>query len=766
MNQSPSTPYDITAIVIARAEGALLYRTLRSIMAAVEEATKHGIKTEVLVVLDSPTRETQEYAPRITARWPEAKCQLSPSGSGMMSGVTQATGTYIAVIEAADLICHAWLHTAFQKARQQQSSNIAVHAELSLEFGPELVLREHRATRLMAGQLLELAFQRIWTGTFLTSKETLLSIPYLEVDADSGFGDAARYWYCNLLAAEGQVVIAPQTCVFVRNQPKPADATGIVTRNTLLRPTPFLSPRFLREQNAIEADTKQPTSADSSTTEPAGLRGQLESAAKRISASTEKFPAIQKSLGYVYRKVVGKNDPLHSVPDWLLNEWKLLAEIEPGLFPDRETLSQVERASWTELPETKAYLALCQSITTQPQTDHAPPYSHVVLLPWLKRGGAEHEAIHYIVAVASDRSNRVLVVLTEGSEAPWQDRLPAEVKLLDFWGLSRHLRPHYRQRLLAQFLVQLQPSVVQIVSSQLGSQIFANYGRALSQISQLYAPAFCAEISPEGKLLSYVVTYLPEYARYLTAIHADNARVLDYLAETFAIDKAKMFVHYQPIQIQTHADAPQPPRSTLHVLWAGRLDRQKRPDLLLAIANACRAMDMHFHAYGSSLLPWDKAKVDFEQAENVTYHGGFNGLASLPMADFDVFLNTSQWDGMPNILLEAGSVGLPIVTSDVGGIGELIRTEETGLLVAPFDDVPQYVAALSHLLNDRELRSRLATNCRELLAQRHSWSHFIEDINRFPGYCARPIDVAKVFLGPTQNLPVDTVSSSNLAGQP
>ncbi len=60
------------------------------------------------------------------------------------------------------------------------------------------------------------------------------------------------------------------------------------------------------------------------------------------------------------------------------------------------------------------------------------------------------------------------------------------------------------------------------------------------------------------------------------------------------------------------------------------------------------------------------------------------------MATADVFVLSSLWEGLPLVVLEAMVSGLPVVSTDIGGVPELVVENETGFLVPPKD--PQLLA--------------------------------------------------------------------------
>ncbi len=85
----------------------------------------------------------------------------------------------------------------------------------------------------------------------------------------------------------------------------------------------------------------------------------------------------------------------------------------------------------------------------------------------------------------------------------------------------------------------------------------------------------------------------------------------------------------------------------------------------------------------------------------------------------DIFVNTSHVDNMPVAILEAGALGLPVVSTTIGGIADLLKDGETALLT-PDGDVEAMVEAIRRLLRDPDLAGRLSAAGRRL-AERSGW---------------------------------------------
>ena len=85
---------------------------------------------------------------------------------------------------------------------------------------------------------------------------------------------------------------------------------------------------------------------------------------------------------------------------------------------------------------------------------------------------------------------------------------------------------------------------------------------------------------------------------------------------------------------------------------------------------------------------------------------------------FDLFcLPSYANEGVPQALMQAMACALPVVTTPVGSIGEIVQDADTGRLVAPQDAIALR-AAIEGLLRDGELRARLGRNARSAALQR------------------------------------------------
>jgi glycosyltransferase involved in cell wall biosynthesis len=73
-------------------------------------------------------------------------------------------------------------------------------------------------------------------------------------------------------------------------------------------------------------------------------------------------------------------------------------------------------------------------------------------------------------------------------------------------------------------------------------------------------------------------------------------------------------------------------------------------------------------------------------------------------------------EGLPNVLLESMSMDVPVVASDLGGVGEVVVDGETGYKVEP-GDIQGLAEAITKLWEDQEAYTRMRANVRKLMVE-------------------------------------------------
>ena len=121
------------------------------------------------------------------------------------------------------------------------------------------------------------------------------------------------------------------------------------------------------------------------------------------------------------------------------------------------------------------------------------------------------------------------------------------------------------------------------------------------------------------------------------------------------------------------------PQDKLIVTMVGVMRRGKGQTV--AIEAAKKLPDVHFVFVGDGELA-DDLKAQAADLTNVQFMGTRTDISEILNAS-DIFILPSDLEALPTVLIEAGAAGLPVVASDVGGVGEIVQDEETGLLIPP-----------------------------------------------------------------------------------
>jgi glycosyltransferase involved in cell wall biosynthesis len=152
-----------------------------------------------------------------------------------------------------------------------------------------------------------------------------------------------------------------------------------------------------------------------------------------------------------------------------------------------------------------------------------------------------------------------------------------------------------------------------------------------------------------------------------------------------------------------------------------RMVPQKAQNFLIQAAAivAKTRPDVRFVMLGGGPLQADlEAQARECGVEQQVVFAGFRSDVPDVLAASEVFVLSSLWEGMPVALLEAMAAGCAAVCTDVGGVGQVLQHEQTGLLVTP-GDAEALAAALLRCLDDPAYARQLATTGQEWVTREY-----------------------------------------------
>jgi len=116
--------------------------------------------------------------------------------------------------------------------------------------------------------------------------------------------------------------------------------------------------------------------------------------------------------------------------------------------------------------------------------------------------------------------------------------------------------------------------------------------------------------------------------------------------------------------------------------------------------------------------------------ENDVIFTGYSKDVAKYLSLMDIFVLCSLREGFPNALLQAMSMEIPVVSSNVGGCSEIIDNMTNGILY-PSNTLDKFIEAVEMLLGDKNFASRLGANARRTVEEKFSLNRMIEDYFKF-----------------------------------
>jgi glycosyltransferase involved in cell wall biosynthesis len=168
------------------------------------------------------------------------------------------------------------------------------------------------------------------------------------------------------------------------------------------------------------------------------------------------------------------------------------------------------------------------------------------------------------------------------------------------------------------------------------------------------------------------------------------------------------------------------PKDKPVILFTGRMEKRKGIHLCPEIVETIlKKHDVAFAFAGADLFGFMEKEL-LPRIRGQTLKGSLHYLGKLSLEEVgsclrqsDLYFIPSLWENCPYSCLEAMAAGRAIVASDAGGLPEMIRDGENGL-IAKSEDAPAFVRQIERLLEDPALRERLGRAARKTVEERYA----------------------------------------------
>jgi len=727
----------LSVIVIGNSDYLDIYKTIRNVK---ESAKKYLKYVEIHLLLFGNKKESIFIKRKLSGAinkitfFGEQKPSISKLRKYSFNNIQ---GEYIFFIESGNYIS---LNTIgnFYDFKDNHSHNIYI-TKTKIFYGKDNYLEDNISSTEEQFTRFSLLVKNNsdldpWGSTFFISRLDFEKIYLAEDNNEFQIGDTLQTFYCNCLESKMEVVCIPKTLSFYNTDKK-----------TLF----YKEYSIIPSTKLFDCKSAKKSYKDDEVDNDEDKRHFI----KRVFSS--RFPRLYKYLYKIKTNLMDKGDNRHFVKkifstlfpelyfklfliknkfgnnsqeflnyeDWLLTEWQKINEIEPMLFPPDYEIPYKIGINNSKL---EGYYKEFMS--------HFPAgMDYLVFCPWLKRGGADKLALNLLKAFKNIYPNKKIgLILTENTSSEIKNLIPKGVYFFDFGNKFLDLNAVERQALLLRFIIQKIPKNIVNINSHSLFNLLLDYSKPISYYSKVYCFCFSPSKTPRGQYTGFAFNFIPRIIDNLEVVLTDNQNIIDILNNMFGLDRKKFEVLYQPVEIDFYLKKDYSKKKEWNILWASRIDYEKIPEVLERIINKSSGQKIKFHIYGNSVMDNQFPLDRFNRHKNAitygAYTGGLRGIKGY--SDYDIFLYTSQFDGMPNTVLEALSIGLPIVSSNVGGIKEVIEHKKTGFLVDEIGDESAYISMITYIKNHTNELNKIRSNAYKKLQEQHSWNIYREKVKK------------------------------------
>lgn len=330
----------------------------------------------------------------------------------------------------------------------------------------------------------------------------------------------------------------------------------------------------------------------------------------------------------------------------------------------------------------------------------------------LGQGGAERQLFYWLRALKQSGAQLRLFCLTSGEF--WEEPL-RDLGIRITW-IGQHQSRLWRLARLIDELRRDRPAIIQ--SQHFYTNLYVSAAARVFGLREVGALRndCLSEVQSIGQTMGNLSLRLPRFIAANSQTAVSRATELGVSNDRLhLIGNVVDTAHFMPVS--RAANEP------VRIAAIGRLVRQKRFDRLLSVLAQLRAQSPHpfrvvIAGDGPLRERLEKQSAELNLQNTVRFIGAVADSREI-YREAEIVVLTSDWEGTPNVVLEAMASGLPVVATKVGDLPNFVDEGETGYL-ARTEDEQKLVAALLKLLHNPNLREALGRRAREQIVARHS----------------------------------------------
>ena len=262
-----------------------------------------------------------------------------------------------------------------------------------------------------------------------------------------------------------------------------------------------------------------------------------------------------------------------------------------------------------------------------------------------------------------------------------------------------------------------QPDIISSHSAKAGviSRLLKPFFPKTAFLFPAHGWSFAVGIPKFVRIYSFVVEYL--LARFCDKIICVCDSDRDLALELSLCSPRKLIVIHNGMANIALPNTLNTSPSCVRICCVARFEDQKDHASLLHSLSCLKDYRWRLDLVGDGMLLPDIKKLchDLDIIDCVTFHGRLNDVIPI-LSDSDIFVLPSFWEGFPRSILEAMRSSLPIIATDVGGVGEAVIDGWNGFLVpsSVITGTYSWVSPLKTLFDFESLRIEFGKNSRTL----------------------------------------------------